>query len=195
VCLVLVAAFGAFATPDDVLTDQTRDQLQGIVERGQLSQEDAEERIAAAAEPAARGIAFAAGSVLGILLLLVVAAVLSLIFGAMDSQPVGFKREFAVVAHANMIVLAGVVLATVLAIFANFRQPLSLGFLFSEDSGFPYHYANQITLFGAWDVYLLALGNMILTRSKKIGTALAIVAGLWLLAKLPLALLTGMFGG
>ena len=194
-CLVLVAAFAAFATPEDVLIEQTRDQIQAAVDRGQLTQEVADERIQNSGSMQNRVIILVAGTVVGAIMLLIVAGVLSLIFNAMSAEPVGFKREFAVVVHANMAALAGAVLAVLLAMFTGMRQPLSLGFLFGEDSGFLYQFANQITLFGAWDVYLLALGNMVLIRAKKIGTALMIIVGLWLLAKIPLALLGGMFGG
>ncbi len=195
ICVVVVAALFAFATPADVLIDQARDQIQPFVERGQLSEEQAAERIDEAASTVRRVIMFAGGAIAGPVILLAVAGVLALIFNAMAAEPVGFKREFSVVVHANMVSVAGTVLTVLLMIFIDMRQPLSLGFLFPEDGGFLYRYANQVTLFGAWNVFLLALGNTILTKAKGIGGALAVIGILWLLVKIPFAFLGGMFGG
>jgi len=195
ICVVVVAALLAFATPTDVLVDQARDQLQPFVERGQLTEDQAAERIDGAGGTGQRLAMLAGGAIAGPVILLIIAGVLTLIFNAMGSEPVGFKREFALVVHANMVALAGAVLTLLLMVFMDMRQQISLGFLFPADSGFMYRYANQVTLFGAWDVFLLALGNTVLTKAKGIGGALAIIGALWLLVKVPFALLGGLFGG
>lgn len=194
ICVVVVAALYALATPAEVLVDQARDQIQPFIERGQITEEEAAQQIEGAASTGRRALMFAGGAIAGPIVLLVVAGVLTLIFNAMGTEPVGFKREFSIVLHANMVALAGTVLTVLLMLLIDMRQPISLGFLFPEDSGFLYRYANQVTLFGAWDVFLLALGNTILTKAKGIAGALAVIGILWLLVKIPFAFLGGLFG-
>ncbi len=193
-CAVIVAVVSAFVVPQDVYEEQLRPRFDRAVEQGQMTQEEADEQLANLGGVGMRAIGAATGAAGQVVWILVVAGVLTLIFGAMGAEPVGFKREFGVVSHAWMVVVAGSVLMLLLMLFAGMRQPLSLGFLFSEDAGFPYQFANRITLFGAWNVFLLALGNKILTNSKGIGGAIAVVGGLWLVLLIPMALLGGLFG-
>ena len=120
-----------------------------------------------------------------------------MIFGATTADPLRFKDEFAIVSHAYMISLAGGVLVVALLAFAGLNEvQLSLGFLFDEESSpFLHRFTNQINVFGAWNVYVLALGNQIKTKAKGIGGALTIVGGLWLVMKLGGALIAGFFLG
>jgi hypothetical protein len=197
VCLVVATAIYAFGIPGDVLRDQTRDRLQSFVEDGRIPAEQADAQIEGAASTRSRALIFGAGAVGGTIALLIVAGVLALIFGALGAEPLKFKREFSLVLHANMVAIAGTVLLVILMVFAGFRQPqISLGFLFSQDqSSYLYRFMNLITPFGLWNVYLLALGNAIMTKAKGIGGAIAIVGGLWLLTRLGFAAFGGLFGG
>jgi hypothetical protein len=198
ILLVLAAGVFAFGTPENVLREQTRSQTEAVQERAQLTDEQVQERVDRAASTRSRAIIFGAGAAGGILALVVVSAVLMLIIGATSPEPIKFKKELAVVAHANIVSIAGAVLMVALMAFAGIDEPrLSLGFLFGEDSGFLYRFVNQITLFGTWNMILIALGNQVLAKAKGIGGPLMIVGGLWLLVKLLFAALGGLgfFGG
>ena len=196
-CLIVVATFAAFATPGRVLEEQTRAGLEPLQESGQLTAEQVQERVSNAAGATARLTLFGGGVIGGPLVLVVTAWVLMLIFGATATDPLKFKDEFAIVTHAYMISLAGGVLTVALLAFAGFDEvQLSLGFLFDEESnGFLYRFTNQINLFGAWNVYVLALGNRVKTQAKGIGGALTIVGGLWLVLKVGGALIGGFIAG
>lgn len=196
---LLVVATGVFAlgTPAAVLRDQTRSRLEAMQERGQLTEEQVQDRVEGAASTSSRALIFGAGAAGGLVALVVVSAVLMLIMGATSPEPIKFKKEFAVVTHANVVSVAGGILAVALMAFGGMDQPqLSLGFLFGEDAGFLYRFANQVTLFGTWNMILIALGNQVLTKAKGIGGPLVIVGGLWLLVKVAFAALGGLgFGG
>ena len=194
ISLVVVMALAAFATPTDVLRQQTRAAFE---QSGQLTDEQVQQRADAAGSTSGRMFIFGAGAVTGLAGLAVVSLVLMLIFGATSSEPLRFKSEFGIVAHANMVALAGAVFILALVSFAGFEQlQLSLGFLFDQESSpFLYRFGNQITAFGAWNVFLLALGNKIKTKATGLGGPLVIVGGLWLLVKAGFALLGGAFGG
>jgi len=197
VCLVVATAIFAFGVPGDVLRDQTRDRLQSFVESGRIPAEQADTQIEQAASTRARALIFGAGAAGGIVALVIVAGVLALIFGALSAEPLKFKREFSLVLHSNMVAIAGTVLLVLLMAFAGFRQSqISLGFLFGQDqSSYLYRFMNLITPFGLWNVYLLALGNSVMTKAKGIGGALGIVGGLWLVTRLVFAAFGGLFGG
>jgi len=195
--VLLVVATGIFAigTPADVLKSQTRSRLEAMQQRGQLTDEQVQERVDAAASSTGRALIFGAGAVGGLLALVVVAAVLMLVMGATAPEPIKFKGELAIVAHANIVSIAGGVLIVALMIFGGLDRPqLSLGFLFSQDSGFLYRFANQITLFGTWNMILIALGNQVLAKAKGIAGPLMIVGGLWVLVKVVFAAMGGLAG-
>jgi hypothetical protein len=197
ILLVVVTAVVAFGTPDDILQDRARDQIEAVRERAQLTDEQVQERVEGAASIRNRAIfMFGIGSVAGVAVLALIAVVLMLIFGATGPEPIKFKTEFGILAHANLISLAGLVLMVILMRFGGIGDPqLSLGFLFGEEtSPFLHRFARQITLFGTWHMLLVALGNKILSKAKGIGGPLVIVGGLWLLVKLVGAALGGLFG-
>ena len=192
--LVAMTIF-AFATPTDVLQDLARQQLEAFgVGQGQLTPEQAE-RIDQAGNMQGRLLVLGPGFVIGIISFVIVAGVLTLIFGALSPEPLKFKHELAIVTHASMANVLGTVVIVVLMVLGLMSQPtLSLGFLFSQDeSPFLFNFANQITLFGMWNVFLLSLGNQIKTEAKGIGQALVIVGSLWLLTKLLFAALGAAF--
>jgi len=197
VCLIASATLTAVAFPSRVMEEQARASLEPLQESGRLTAEQVEERLDNAAGTTARLTVLGAGAVGGPLLLALTALVLMLIFGATSADPLRFKDEFAIVSHAYMISIAGGVLTVLLLAFAGLDEVrISLGFLFDKDSSpFLYRFTNQINFFGAWNVYVLALGNQVKTRAKGIGGALAIVGGLWLALKVVGALMGGFIAG
>ena len=196
-CLIVTAAFTALAMPSRVMEEQARASLEPLQESGRLTAEQVQERLDNASGTTARLTVLAAGVIGGPLVLAVAAWALMLIFGATTPDTLRFKDEFAIVSHAYMISIAGGLLTVVLLAFAGLDEVrLSLGFLFDENSQpFLYRFTNQVNVFGAWNVYVLALGNQIRTRAKGIGGALAIVGGLWLAMKVVGALMAGFFAG
>ena len=198
ILVVLVTGVYAYGTPDAVLQEQTRSQMEAFQERGQLTNEQIQERVDGAASAQSRGLIFGAGAGGSLVAMAVVALVLMLIFGATGPEPIKFKTEFSVILHANVVGLAGAVLMVLLMRFAGMSEPtLSLGFLFDEESNaFLYRFFNLITLFGTWNMLLVALGNQILSKGKSFTGPLFIVGGLWLLVKVGFAALGGLgFGG
>jgi len=198
ILLVLVTGVYAYGTPEAVLQEQTRTQVEAFQERGQITDEQVQERVDRAASPGGRGLIFGAGAAGSLAAFAVVALVLMLIFGATGPEPIKFKTEFSVILHANVVALAGAVLMVLLMRFGGMSEPtLSLGFLFNQETNaFLYRFANQITLFGTWNMLLVALGNQILSKGKSFTGPLFIVGSLWLLVKLGIAAIGGLgFGG
>ncbi len=197
ISLVVVMALAAFATPTEVLREQTREAMEAFRQGGQLTDGQVQQRVDAAGKISGRLTVFGMGTAVSLAGLAVVSLVLMLIFGATSSESLRFKSEFGIVAHANMVALAGAVFMLALVSFAGFEQlQLSMGFLFDQESSpFLYRFGSQITAFGAWSVFLLALGNKIKTKATGLGGPLVIVGGLWLLVKAGFALLGGVFGG
>jgi len=200
ILLVFTTAIVAIGMPSSMLREQAERQADMIEQRApdRLTEEDRVERLENASSPKARALyIFGIGSVGSIVVLLIVASVLRLIFGAVGTEPLKFKDELAITTHAWMPQLFGGILMVLLWRYAGFEQTLSLGFLVPGE-GFLHNLAAGITLFGVWTVYLLALGNQVRTRMKGIGTALTIVGGLYILVKLVSAgfatLATGLGG-
>jgi Yip1 domain len=200
IILILIVMVGtAIGMPTRVLRSATERQLQTIEQRhpGALTPEARERAMARTGSPITRVTIFLGGTVTSLVMLLIVAGALRLVFNGLSQDPISFRHEWAIATHAYVPQILGAI-ATVVAVAvlndAQFR--FSLGLLFNPDSGsFTYHLANQFGLFGAWNVYLLALGNQIKTKAKGIGTPLAIVGSLWIVANLLLAGLQSMFGG
>ena len=197
IALVLVSGIVGFGTPAEVLEQQTREQLEPFMENADdATMEQFQTTINDAGSTGNRVTILVAGSLGGTAALAIVALILMLIFGASSAEPLKFKDEFAIVVHANIIAMAGTILILILAIAGMQNVQFSLGFLFdAENGGFLYRLANGITVFGAWNVFALALGNQIRTGGKSIGGPLMIVGGLWLLFKIVVALITGLLAG
>ncbi len=197
ICLVVSGAFTAVAMPSRILEEQTRESLAPVLEREQISEEEVEERVETASGTVGRISIFAATAIGGPVVLVIAAWVLMLVFGATTAEPLRFKEEFAIVAHAYMISIAGGVLSVALVAFAGFDEvKLTLGFLFDEEKNpFLFQFTDQLNLFGAWNVFVLALGNQVKTKAKGVGGPLAIVGGLWLAMKLVGALIGGYVAG
>ncbi len=199
--LVLFAAAPAFfavTAPDSAYQAQV-EQLIAIEENqdpGSVTSERRAEMMEEAASPARRARLLAVGVIVGPIVIAIVAAVLMLIFNAMAADRITFKQEYSVILHAWMPQLFAALLVPVLAIAGIEQLQLSLGFLFSSDqSSFMYQFANGITLFGAWSMVLVAMGNQVLSKSSSLGGSLTIVAGLWLLVKVAAAGLGSLVAG
>ena len=200
ILLIITAGFVGVATPGSTLESQAQRQVEAAERRNPNMTDEQraqiQERLAGAASVQTRAIIFVAGSIIGLISLVIVAAVLMLIFGAQASEAIKFKDEFAIATHAYVPQLLGAVLLVVLAIFGMEDLRLTLGFLFEEDSSsFLYNLANQFGLFGAWNIYLLALGNQIRVGAKGIGGPLSVVGGLWVVVNLAFAAMATFFGG
>ena len=196
VFLAVAAAVVAFGTPAESLQDAARQQAD-VMESlmgDQFTEADRLRIIDGATSPRARGMTFAAVIVGGLISMSLAALVLKLIFGAASGVEITFRDEFAIAVHAYVPQMAGMVLGVVLVAFAGFeRLDFSLGFLFGDSGSFLGIFARQITFFGAWGVFLLAVGNQIKTKASTLTGALLIVGGLWLLLKLISAGIGAMF--
>lgn len=186
ILLVVTTAIVAAGMPSAMLREGAERQAEMMERRAPetFTEADRVEMLESASSTKNRALfIFGIGSIGSIVVLLVVAAVFRLIFGAVGAEPLRFKDELAITTHAWMPQLFGGVLMVLLWRYAGFEETLSLGFLVPGE-GFLHNFAAGITLFGLWTVYLLALGNQIRTRMKGIGTALTIVGGLYILVKL-----------
>jgi hypothetical protein len=195
---VLASAVVAFGTPAEVLRSETQEQMEAFGAGGRLTPEQVQQRVEGAASTASRALIFGSRVAAGLVFLVAAAGVLTLLFGAMSPEPLKFKREFAIVAHANMVAVLGALVSLALLAFTDTTQrpSVSLGFLFDrESSRYLFYVANQLTVFGAWFAVLLAIGNKVLTGSKGLGTPLALVVGLWLLIVLVLAAIPAIVAG
>lgn len=199
ILFLAVTLVSMFGMPAKIMRSETEHRFETIEQRrpGKMPPEARQRAVERAASPVSRLTAFAAVAVIGLLAIVIVAAVLRVVFGGLSPEPITFRQEFAIAAHAYVPQILGAI-ATLIAIVvssdAQFR--FSLGLLFDPDSGgFVYKLANQFTLFGAWNVYLLALGNQIKTRTKSVATPLTIVGGLWAAVNLLLAGLQSVMGG
>jgi hypothetical protein len=199
ILLFVVTVGTAVGMPTRVLRAAAEHQFQTLEQRrpGMITPEMRARGLEQAGSVRSRVTIFVFGSAIPLVMLLIVAGVLLMVFNGLSQEPIRFREEWAIAVHAYVPQLLGGI-ATLVAVIllddAQFR--FSLGLLFNPDTGgFTYRLANQFTLFGAWNIYLLALGNQIKTKGKGIGTPLAIVGGLWILANVLLAGLQSVLGG
>jgi hypothetical protein len=204
VALVVVSFIAGFLTPAEQLQDQARQQVELVERRAEgVPPEQAEqvearvqEMIANAASPGRRLTIAIFGAVIPLVGLAVVAVVLMLVFGAMGSEPLRFKQEFTVAAHAFVPQLLGFLVIVLLSIAGLKDVQLSLGFLSDmERSPFLFTLLSQFSLFAAWNVLLLAVGNQVLIGGKGLAGPLGIVAGLWIVKNVAVAGLVGLATG
>jgi hypothetical protein len=196
--LLIVVTFGivGFGTPDSILRDRAQEQVRLLEERApdRLTEERRLEMLEGAGSVTNRALITGGGTVVSLFSLAIVAVVLLLVFNAYGSTPLKFKDEFAIAAHAFVPQLLGLVLIFVLQRFAGFTDlQLSLGFLFDE--GFLHHLGVQFTPFGAWNAFLLALGNQIRIGAKSLRGPLIIVGALWVVANVGFAAFSAAVGG
>lgn len=192
ILIVIVAGIGAIAVPGAVLRQATQRTYERIEQRTGKPLPDSVKSAAVnkAAAPTRRAIGVVSQTVVGVLWLVILAAVMKLIFGAGAADPITFRQEFAMAAHANLVVLLGG-LVTIGMILATGRLNVSVSLGFLAPSGFAHAYLSRLTVWGAWDVFLLAMGNKVLGKADSLTGPLVIIGGLWLAVNIPLALLTG----
>jgi hypothetical protein len=198
VLIVVAIAIQMFTWPAESLERAARQQWESVQARNPdaISDEQIEERVEAASSTTGRATGIITQSLFWLIGLAAAAGILTLVFGAVGSEPLTFKDEMAIVAHAFVPQLIGFVLLPLLVRFGALDQPsLSLGFLVDPDAGFAYVFASQFSLFAVWNVILVALGNQIRTGAKALAGALTIVGGLWLLKNVVMAALISMVGG
>ncbi|HEX9691143.1 MAG TPA: hypothetical protein VGA22_03510 [Gemmatimonadales bacterium] len=197
ILMLISPALMAWGMPDAVLRQQAERQVAAFAERQNLDDEAQARMIADSTTPTRRAIIFASGAIGTIIFIAVTAGLLQLIFNATGRERLRFKQEFALVTHAWMPMFWGGVLMLMLWRVGGMTDiALSLGFLFDrEDSPFLASFAGQLTLFGAWSMVLVAMGNQIFTRAKSLTGPLMIVGGLWLAAKVAFAAIGAVVGG
>jgi hypothetical protein len=196
ILLVCVSALTAFGTPRETLERAAQAQVQALrrVAPDRFTEADEQRILGNVGSVTARATTFAAQAAAGLVVIVIVAAVLKLIFGTTSGVDIRFADEFSIAAHAYMPQLVGLVLAVALMAFMGIDRPeFSLGFLFDDRTSFLGVFTRQLTLFGAWNVYLLAVGNQIKTKQESIGGVLGLLAALWILLKLAFAGVTTMF--
>jgi hypothetical protein len=196
--LVVVAAASVMSIPSSIMVAATEQRLQALEQQrpGSVTPELRERAIKQATNGTSKYIGGAAAAAGSLITLLVVSAVLMLVFNAMSGASVRFKEEWAIAAHAWMPqVIGSIVTVAAISMLGDPDFRVSLGFLVSTDHKFLHSLANQVTFFGAWTVYLLALGNQVRTRDKSISGALAIVGGLWMSVNAIGAILASAFSG
>jgi len=184
--------------PSAALERVVRQQMESVQQRNpdRVTDEMIQQRVERSSSPAGRAFGVVTQSAFWAIGLTVAAGILTLVFGAVGSQPIKFKDEMAIVTHSFMPQLLGFILLPLLVRFGGLQEPsLSLGFLFDPDSGFPYALASQFGLFAVWNVILVAVGNQIRTAGKSLTGPLTIVGGLWLLKSVIMAALVAALGG
>jgi hypothetical protein len=189
---VAVAFMTAFLTPDDVLSAGAQRVIAAIEQRTdeRLSPDDRAEALAEAAGPTNRMLVFAMNAGAGIITLLTITVVLQVVYSTAAPTPLRFKDELAIVAHSFMVQALGSLVTLGVVILTSSTTSSSLGFLFDRDAHpFFFRLANGLTVFGAWTVCLVALGNKIKLKSEGLAGPLAIVAGLWVIFKVGLTAL------
>lgn len=197
--LVVVSLGVAFGVPSTVLQRATTQQFDAINSRrpGTIPPEIRQRAAQQAGGVANRIQMFVAAGGVGLAFLAISAAILSLLFNSLSSTEIGFKDEWAIVTHAYMPQIVGIAATWVgIAMSGDMTFRVALGFLVPpETSQFGHSLAQQFTIFGAWNVYLLALGNQIKMKAAGIGLPLGILGGIWLLINVLFAWLSSMLGG
>lgn len=196
VLIACVTAVITFGTPTRVLEETVRAQVTRLEQQTgkSINEQMRSAMLTRVGSASARARSFAFGTAGALLLLVVVAAVLKLIFGAGAPDPITFRQEFAIASHAYLVTLLGAVITLgVIALTGNGTFSVSLGFLAS--SGFLAVYLSQLTVWGVWFVILLAIGNRELVRGESLIGPLVIIGGLWLAVKLLPALATRLTTG
>ncbi len=191
VLLVVAAAVVAFGAPAATLERQAQLQAQAVrdVAGDRFTEEDLQKMVGDPTTVRSRAMTLAAMVVSAVVSLALVSVVFKYLLSATSGVDIGFGEEFAFAAYAFMPQLIGWLLALALMVFGGLdRSDFSLGFLFDQQSGtFLSAFAGQLTFFGAWSVFLLAVANQLKTRQRSVVGTLAIIAGLWIFVKVVVA--------
>jgi hypothetical protein len=195
--MVITSILAGAAMPDSALQRLAEQQADAVAERtDDFTEEDRAAMLENAVSTQRRVIIAVSATVFSLAWFAIVAGVLLLIMGAVGSEPLKYKDEFAIVTHAFVPSMIGGVVVLLIMRFTGLEEvQLSLGFLFDpESSPFLHGVAAGISLFGAWTVFLLALGNQIRTRTKTLNSPLMVIGGLWIVLLLIRGGLTSVFG-
>lgn len=198
--LLVVVSLGISAgVPTTLLQRATSQQFDAIEARrpGAIPAEIRQRAAQQAGSVANRTQMFVATAGISVVFLALAAAILSLLFNSLSGTEIGFKDEWAIVTHAFVPQIVGIVVTWVgIGMSGDMMFRVALGFLVSrETSAFGHSLAQQFTIFGAWNIYLLALGNQIKMKATGIGLPLGIIGGIWIMINLLLAWLSSMLGG
>lgn len=196
--MVGAIAIQMFSWPSESLERVVRQQMENVQQRNpdRVTDEMIQERVERSVSATGRAVGVVTQSIFWAIGLTAAAGILTLVFGAVGSQPLKFKDEMAIVTHGFMPQLLGFILLPLLVRFGGLEEPnLSIGFLFDPDSGFAYAFASQFGLFAVWNVILVAVGNQIRTGGKSLTGPLTIVGGLWILKNVVMAALMSALGG
>lgn len=181
--LLLVACLSSFGATLPMLTEGGRQsaidqQVSGMESFGMQVTDEMYEQIQRRASwlPYQTGI----GVLISVpLLLLVIAGILFAIFNAAMGGDASFKQVFAVVAHANVIAVAGQLFTGVINYFRESVSSvtnLTAALPFIDDSTFVGKLLSMIDLFMIWWVLVLAIGVGVLYRRRTQPIALALFA-------------------
>ncbi|MSR07828.1 MAG: hypothetical protein EXR93_12310 [Gemmatimonadetes bacterium] len=199
--LIFAIAFAAIAigAPTSVLQNAATQQFEAIEKSrpGVITPEIREKAISQAGGVRSRLNLLIFPVLIGLIFMALSAAILSLILNSLSSVEISLRDEWAIVTHANMVLCVGALVTWLgIALSGDMTFRVALGFLVSKDtSQFGHSLGQQITVFGAWYVYLLALGNQIKMKAKGIGTPLTIIGGFWIVLSVLFAWLSSFFGG
>lgn len=194
--IIVVSAIAAFGPPRESLEAGARNQALALRARApeRFSEQDVRRIVERAGSLPTRATVLVGNAGIALLILTVVTLVLMVTFGATGAEPIGFRDEFAITAHAYLPQLLGVILTVALMRIGvpgfdmSGASPLSLEFLFDEaHRPFLHRFASLFTVFGAWNVVLLAMGNQVRSGMKRLTGPLVIVGTLWILANVALA--------
>jgi hypothetical protein len=190
--LFVLANLGvASLVPARVLQDAAGQQFRALEERrpGAIPPDLRERAISQAGSIRNRAGIFIAATVAGIVMVAIASGVLMLVFNAIGDSDMRFRDEWSIAWHAYMPQVLGIVVTWAGISLTNDMQfRPGLGFLVPPDtSAWGHSLAQQFTFFGGWNVFLLAVGNQVRTGAKGLGTPLAIVTALWVLANLVFA--------
>jgi hypothetical protein len=196
VLMIVVVALGQFAIPTPMLQQATAKALANVEKLSgkPLDPQVRATQMAKVGSTAGRLTRTASTVVVGLIFLAIVAGICKLIFGAGASEPIRFKQEFAVVMHANLVILVGGII-TVFMIRTSGRLDAGVTLGFLAPSGFAHAYLGRLSVWGAWDVLLLAIGNKVLAKAKSLTGPLLILGALWLAINVPLAFLAKLGTG
>jgi hypothetical protein len=183
----------AMLVPTPVLRSAAEQQFRALEQRspGAIPPEIRARALGDAGTAKNRAAVFIAATAGGLLMVAIASGVLLLIFNAVGGGDMRYRDEWSIAWHAYLPQVVGIVITWLGITFTNDMQfRPGLGFLVSADtSRFGHSLAQQFTIFGAWNVYLLALGNQIRTRARGIGPSLTIVGILWVCVNLLFAFL------
>ena len=194
--MVISGLVVGFAMPASVLESAAERQLRAFEQRQEQSfaPDIRSEALTRSSSAPGRALVAAASVANSTISVAFTSVVLVLVFNATGAR-IRFREQWAISAHAFVPWIVGsLVTVMIIAALNNPFFKMSLGFLVgAERHPFLYSFADQFTFFGAWNMYLLALGNHIRLRDRPWSSVLVVVGGLWLVTNLLAAAIATAF--